>query len=81
VVREPALWWCVAALPVMAALNLGASFYLAFLLALRAHNVTGVDRARIQRVIWQRWRSAPLSFFWPTPQPLLPPAKGADSGG
>ncbi|RZJ20112.1 MAG: recombinase, partial [Haliea sp.] len=44
--RLPALWWCVAAIPLIGALNLGISFYLAFRLALQAHNVSGVDRAR-----------------------------------
>ena len=72
VVREPALWWSVAALPVIGALNLGVSFYMAFRLALRAHNVTGVDRARIRGVIRRRWRDAPLSFFWPTPDAVVP---------
>jgi site-specific recombinase len=67
VVHEPALWWCLAALPVIGALNVGVSFYLAFRLALRAHNVTGVDRTHIRDVIWRRWCHAPLSFFWPTP--------------
>ena len=67
VLQEPALWWSVAAIPVIGALNLGVSFYLAFRLALRAHNVTGVARAQISDVIWRRWRDAPLSFFWPTP--------------
>ena len=67
VVQQPALWASVAAIPVIGALNLGVSFYLAFRLALRAHNVTGVDRAHIRQVIWRRWRDAPLSFFWPTP--------------
>ena len=66
VLRESALWWCLLALPVMGALNLGVSFYLAFRLALRAHNVTGFGRARISEVIWRRWREAPLNFFWPT---------------
>ena len=66
VVQQPALWASVAAIPVIGALNLGVSFYLAFRLALRAHNVTGVDRAHIRAVIWRRWRDAPLSFFWPT---------------
>jgi site-specific recombinase len=66
VLREPALWWSVAALPVMGALNLIVSFYLAFRLALRAHNVTGVDRVRIGQLIRRRWRQAPLSFLWPT---------------
>ena len=63
--REPAFWWCVAALPLIGALNLGVSFYMAFRLALQAHNVTGVDRARISAAISARWRTRPLSFFWP----------------
>ena len=58
-------WWAVAMLPFNAALNVGVSFYLAFRVALRAHNVSGVDRARIYAAIRRRmWRS-PLSFFWP----------------
>jgi site-specific recombinase len=63
--RQPQLWWCAAAIPVIGALNLGVSFYLAFRLALRAHNVGGVERARIRSAIWQRWRSHPASFFIP----------------
>jgi site-specific recombinase len=63
--RESALWWCLLALPVVGALNLSVSFYLAFRLALRAHNVTGFGRARISEVIGRRWVQAPLSFFWP----------------
>ena len=65
VLRQPAFWWCVAAIPLIGALNLGVSFYLAFRLALRAHNVSGVDRARIRSAIWARWRSRPGSFFRP----------------
>ncbi len=65
VLRDPAFWWCVAALPLIGAMNLLVSFYMAFRLALRAHNVTGVDRARIRAAILQRWRARPLSFFWP----------------
>ena len=63
--RLPAFWWCVAAIPLIGALNLGVSFYCAFRLALQAHNVNRVDRARIRRVIWTRWRSNPRSFFVP----------------
>ena len=72
VVRDPALWWCVAAIPVIGALNLGVSFYLAFRLALQAHNVTGVDRARIRAAIWHRWRNHPLHFFAPVKEATLP---------
>ncbi|MFZ4481604.1 MAG: recombinase, partial [Rhodoferax sp.] len=73
VLHEPALWWCLAALPVIGALNLGVSFYLAFRLALRAHNVTGIDRARVGAVIRRRLHDAPLSFLWPTTQTDAPP--------
>lgn len=65
VLRQPAFWWCVAAIPLIGALNLGVSFYFAFRLALQAHNVSGVDRARIRAAIWARWRSQPRSFFVP----------------
>ncbi|MGH6625647.1 MAG: site-specific recombinase [Burkholderiaceae bacterium] len=65
VVRLPALWWCLTSIPVIGALNLGVSFYFAFRLALRAHNVSGVHRARIRAAIWARWRRAPWSFFIP----------------
>jgi site-specific recombinase len=57
------IWWCIAAIPLIGALNLGVSFYLAFRLALQAHNVSNVDRARIRAAIWARWRSSPRSFF------------------
>jgi len=63
--RHTTIWWCVAAIPLIGALNLGVSFYLAFRLALQAHNVSNVDRARIRSAIWARWRSHPRSFFMP----------------
>ncbi len=65
VLRSPALWWALASIPVIAALNLGVSFYLAFRVALQAPNVTGVGRTRIRHAIERRLRRAPLSFFWP----------------
>jgi site-specific recombinase len=65
VVRQPELWWCVAAIPLIGAFNLGVSFYLAFRVALRAHNVSLVERASVGQAIRQRWREAPSSFFWP----------------
>ena len=63
--RQPLIWWCIAAIPLIGALNLSVSFYCAFRLALQAHNVSGIDRARISSAIWSRWRSAPGSFFVP----------------
>ncbi len=65
VLQLPAFWWAVASLPLLGALNVTVSFYLAFSLALRAQNVSGVDRSRIYAAIRARLRAAPLSFFMP----------------
>ena len=61
----PALWWSVAAVPVVAFLNLAVSFYCAFRLALAAQRLGGQGRARIRAAIWQRLKSAPWSFLRP----------------
>ena len=61
----PAVWWCIAAIPLIGALNLGVSFYCAFRLALQAHNVSGIDRARIRQAIWARFYHHPKVFFLP----------------
>ncbi|MBX9871615.1 MAG: site-specific recombinase [Burkholderiaceae bacterium] len=72
VLRLPVFWWCVAAIAVTGALNVAVSFFFAFRLALRAHNVTGLDRVRIYRAIRARARRAPLSFFWPAREAAAP---------
>ncbi|MDO9236071.1 MAG: site-specific recombinase [Aquabacterium sp.] len=66
VVYEPSLWWAVACLPVMGALNVLVSFGLAFRVALRAHNVSQVDRRVINQAILKRFRCEPLRFVWPS---------------
>jgi len=79
VVHMPAFWLCVAAIPVIGALNLTVSFALAFQLALRAQNVGSPARARIRGAIWRRLLRRPLSFFLPArgdraaPPSTLPP--------
>jgi site-specific recombinase len=65
VLSLPDFWWCVAGLLFTGVLNVGVSFYFAFRLALRAHNVSGVDRSRINAAIRERALTEPLSFFWP----------------
>ena len=65
VVHNRGLWWAVAALPVIGLLNVGVSFFFAFRVALRAHDVSDVGRSRLYGAIGQRLRRAPLSFFWP----------------
>lgn len=63
--KQAAFWWSMASIPLIGALNLGVSFYFAFRLALQAHNVSKLDRARIRAAIWGRWRSHAWSFFVP----------------
>lgn len=58
-------WWAVATIPLLGALNVAVSFYLAFGLALRARNVSGIDRARIYTAIGARLRTDAFSFFMP----------------
>lgn len=65
VVRSPALWWALASIPVIGALNLSVSFYLAFRVALQAHKVSGSRRVRIRVALMARLRQDPMAFLWP----------------
>lgn len=69
VLGDPALWWAVAAIPFIGALNLMVSFSLAYTLALRARGVRVKDRQRIRAAIWQRFVTRPLSFLLPPREP------------
>lgn len=68
VLREPAFWWCAAAIPVTGVLNLTVSFVLAFKVALRSRGIRLADRSRIYRAIRARLRRQPLSFVLPPKQ-------------
>jgi site-specific recombinase len=72
VVHNPALWWAVAAIPLIGLLNVGVSFFFAFRVALRAHDVSAFSRTRIYRAIGSRLRQEPLSFVLPTRAPQTP---------
>ena len=65
VLHSAAFWWCVAGIAVTGALNLGVSFWLAMVVALRSRGVQVTERSRILGAIRRRLRSAPLSFLWP----------------
>ena len=65
IVHNSAFWWAVAMLPFNGAINVMVSFYLAFRMALRAQNITGVERSRIYAAIRHRLRTRPLRFFKP----------------
>jgi len=77
----PAFWWCLAAVACTGVLNVAVSFYLAFLLALRAHNVSGVQRSAIYAALRHRLRHHLRSFFLPVPEPTIPPPEHDDNHG
>lgn len=78
--QHSAIWWALPSLGLIGLLNLGVSFYLAFRLALRAHNVSGVDRHRIRQAIRMRLRQRWSSFLWPAPEPASAPDKETQGG-
>jgi site-specific recombinase len=78
VLRDSAFWWCVAAIPVTAALNLGVSFVLAFRVALRSRSIRLADRSRIYRAIRRRLWHAPLSFVLPPRSGIAQPVNHAE---
>ena len=78
--QQNALWWALASIVFIGVLNLGVSFYMAFRLALRAHNVSGIDRYRIRLSIKTRLRRHLGSFFWPVADAVTPLEKDAHHG-
>jgi site-specific recombinase len=64
-----ALLWAIAGIFVIGPLNVGVSYYCAFRLALRAHNVSVGERQRIRSAVWERLNYFPLSFLWPAKEP------------
>jgi len=66
--QQSAFWWCVAGIAVTGVINVGLSFSLAFMVALRARSVPVADRSVIRCALLQRLRQQPLSFLWP-PRP------------
>lgn len=64
--QQSAFWWCVAGIAVTGVINVGLSFFLAFMVALRARSVPEADRSVIRSALWQRLRQQPLAFLWPS---------------
>jgi site-specific recombinase len=70
VLHDSAFWWAVAVIPLIGALNLGVSFFLAFKVALRSSGIRLTDRSRIYRAIRRRLWKRPLSFLVPPREPV-----------
>jgi site-specific recombinase len=72
VLQHPDFWWAVAAIPLIGLMNVCVSYYFAFRVALRAHDVSDIGRNLIYRAIGSRMVCAPLSFVLP---PRTSPSK------
>jgi site-specific recombinase len=66
VLQHPDFWWAVGAIPLIGLMNVSVSYYFAFRVALRAHDVSAVGRSLIYKSIGRRFVAAPLSFLWPS---------------
>ena len=78
--QQSAFWWALSSIVFIGGMNLGVSFYLAFRLALRAHNVSSVDRQRIRQAIKARMRQHLASFFWPAAELATSPVEDTNHG-
>ncbi len=74
VLADPDFWWAAAGVAMIGPLNLVFSFYLAYRLALKAQNISDVNRGLIHLALRRRLRSHPLGFFLPprTEAPVPP---------
>lgn len=59
-------WWAMVGISSMAILNIGVSFGLALMVALRARKVESVQRQVIYAALWKRVKRRPFSLFYPT---------------
>jgi site-specific recombinase len=75
VLGRGALIWAGLGIAVTFVMNLGVSFYLALLMALRAQDVSRDDYLQLLRALWQRFRTAPRYFFVPPSGEVVPSAQ------
>ena len=65
VLHDQGFWLAIAALPFLGGLNILVSFYLAFRVALRAQNISNVERSHIYKALAKRVLTRPFSFLLP----------------
>lgn len=75
VLGRGALIWAGLGIAVTFVMNLGVSFYLALLTALRAQDVSRDDYLELLRALWRRFRTSPRDFFIPPSGGIVPSAE------
>lgn len=64
-------WLAVAGIGLIGFLNLGVSFALALLTAIKSRNIKSIQRDSIYKALWNRFKKKPLSFFYPMENKLV----------
>jgi site-specific recombinase len=72
VLGKGVLIWAGLGIAVTFVMNLGVSFYLALLMALRAQDVSRDDYLELLRALWRRFRTSPREFFMPPSGEIVP---------
>ena len=65
-VKDPLFWWAVFGVMLIGLTNLLVSFALAFVVAMKAKKVKAFQRKIILSLLWERFKSKPLSFIYPS---------------
>ncbi len=79
VLKTAELWWAVAGVGAMAALNVAVSFSLAFTMAARSRNLRLVKIYELVAMIARTALRNPLCLFWPVPPRSTTPADQPDA--
>jgi site-specific recombinase len=72
VLGRGALIWAGLGIAVTFVMNLGVSFYLALLMALRAQDVSRHDYLQLYLALWRCFRTSPREFFMPPSGDIVP---------
>lgn len=57
-------WWAVLGIVFIGLANISVAFFLALFVALRSRRIEGNLREMIYELVWKRFRTRPLTFFW-----------------
>ena len=64
----PEFWYATLGIVIIGTLNVGVSFALAFLVAIRARDVQAPQRQLIYSALWKRLKANPKLLFYPPPK-------------
>lgn len=64
VFSQPSFWLAILGLISIGIMNISVSFFLALFVALRSRRIESVMRDTVYSLVWKKFLSNPISFFW-----------------